>query len=258
MSMKFAPHHLTVPDGFAELLESLTREILRDQPDNLVDYCAEYFQRRLEIRDGKHDLDHIPSTAPGKPRKSGESNHVGAGEDELTTSSAPTETGDEESAATEEVIDIDLNDPEVHAAASKIQTAFRRQKKVDSNVPESAGAAAVPSAASPEVHMEEQEQLTDEADVTGDVDSQEDTGDDEVAEDEDELEEEEDDEATAPGSREEEYDEQVGDEGAEGAEEEDDDGIRNDGEEGEEDEEGEEEDDGGEDIEDDNSPVPED
>lgn len=33
-----------VPHGFQELLADLTREVLRDQPDNIVEYAALYFE----------------------------------------------------------------------------------------------------------------------------------------------------------------------------------------------------------------------
>ena len=33
----------TIPDGFADVLKSFTREVLRDQPDDINAYAAEYF-----------------------------------------------------------------------------------------------------------------------------------------------------------------------------------------------------------------------
>lgn len=51
MSVKFAPMHLRVPEGFQKILEGLTREILRDEPEELVPYCAQYFKSRMLLRD---------------------------------------------------------------------------------------------------------------------------------------------------------------------------------------------------------------
>ena len=36
-----------LPDGFRTLLFSLSREVLREQPDNLYEFCAEFFGKRL-------------------------------------------------------------------------------------------------------------------------------------------------------------------------------------------------------------------
>ena len=33
-----------VPSGFQEVLADLTREILRDQPTNIIEYAAKYFE----------------------------------------------------------------------------------------------------------------------------------------------------------------------------------------------------------------------
>ena len=33
----------TIPDGFADILKSFTREVLRDQPEDINGYAAEYF-----------------------------------------------------------------------------------------------------------------------------------------------------------------------------------------------------------------------
>ena len=35
-----------VPQGFYEILADLTHDILRDQPTNIVEYAALYFERR--------------------------------------------------------------------------------------------------------------------------------------------------------------------------------------------------------------------
>jgi hypothetical protein len=33
-----------VPEGFSEILHDFTREVLRDQPEDIVKYAAEYFE----------------------------------------------------------------------------------------------------------------------------------------------------------------------------------------------------------------------
>ena len=33
----------SIPDGFADILKSFTREVLRDQPEDINAYAAEYF-----------------------------------------------------------------------------------------------------------------------------------------------------------------------------------------------------------------------
>ena len=50
MSVSYAPTRLRIPTGFEHILEGLTREVLRDQPEDIVHYAAEYFQRMLEQR----------------------------------------------------------------------------------------------------------------------------------------------------------------------------------------------------------------
>ena len=43
---------LRVPDGFLELLESLYREVLRAQPDDVISFMALYLEDRLCDRIG--------------------------------------------------------------------------------------------------------------------------------------------------------------------------------------------------------------
>ena len=50
MSVSYAPSRLRIPTGFEHILEGLTREVLRDQPEDIIQYAAEYFQRMLEQR----------------------------------------------------------------------------------------------------------------------------------------------------------------------------------------------------------------
>uniref|UniRef100_A0A3Q3WLL5 RIIa domain-containing protein n=1 Tax=Mola mola TaxID=94237 RepID=A0A3Q3WLL5_MOLML len=50
MSVPFSNTHLRVPRGFDTILEGLTREVLRDQPDNIPKYAAQYFEALLKQR----------------------------------------------------------------------------------------------------------------------------------------------------------------------------------------------------------------
>lgn len=58
MAVQYAPTKLRVPPGFQNLLEGLAREVLREQPDDIVVFAAKYFQQRLVIREGnqKHQM----------------------------------------------------------------------------------------------------------------------------------------------------------------------------------------------------------
>ena len=50
---QFAPDSLRVPPGFENLLEGLAREVLREQPQNIIVFAADYFREKLSLRDGK-------------------------------------------------------------------------------------------------------------------------------------------------------------------------------------------------------------
>ena len=54
--MQYAPTKLKVPPGFQNLLEGLAREVLREQPENLIEFSANYFKNQLAIRNGKKCL----------------------------------------------------------------------------------------------------------------------------------------------------------------------------------------------------------
>ncbi|KAF7668982.1 hypothetical protein LDENG_00271750 [Lucifuga dentata] len=51
MSVPFSNTHLRVPCGFGTILEGLTREILRDQPEDIPTYAAKYFDTLLKQRE---------------------------------------------------------------------------------------------------------------------------------------------------------------------------------------------------------------
>ncbi|XP_036894166.1 sperm surface protein Sp17 [Sturnira hondurensis] len=51
MSIPFSNTHYRIPQGFGNLLEGLTREILREQPDDIPSFAAAYFENLLEKRE---------------------------------------------------------------------------------------------------------------------------------------------------------------------------------------------------------------
>ncbi|CAK8677800.1 unnamed protein product [Clavelina lepadiformis] len=55
MSVRYGAIKLKVPDGFKQLLENLSREILREQPKNIPRFSAAYFNRLLERREQGYD-----------------------------------------------------------------------------------------------------------------------------------------------------------------------------------------------------------
>ncbi|XP_038549934.1 sperm surface protein Sp17-like [Micropterus salmoides] len=51
MSVPFSNTHLRVPRGFGTILEGLAREVLRDQPEDIPKYAAQYFDTLLQQRE---------------------------------------------------------------------------------------------------------------------------------------------------------------------------------------------------------------
>ncbi|NWS16840.1 SP17 protein, partial [Pachyramphus minor] len=51
MSVPFSTTSVRVPAGFQNLLEGLVREVLREQPSDVVAFAAQHFQRLLEQRE---------------------------------------------------------------------------------------------------------------------------------------------------------------------------------------------------------------
>lgn len=52
MSVSFSSTTLRVPHGFANILEGLTKEVLRDQPEDIPTFAARYFTELLQKREG--------------------------------------------------------------------------------------------------------------------------------------------------------------------------------------------------------------
>lgn len=50
MAVPFSNTKLRVPQGFQTLLEMLSREILRDQPQNIYEYSATYLEGLVKQR----------------------------------------------------------------------------------------------------------------------------------------------------------------------------------------------------------------
>lgn len=52
MAVPFSNTTMRVPTGFASILEGLTREVLRDQPEDIPTFAAQYFTALLQKREG--------------------------------------------------------------------------------------------------------------------------------------------------------------------------------------------------------------
>ena len=48
MASKYSPN-FPIPDGFQEIIHEFAREILRDQPPDILSYAAEYFEALNEV-----------------------------------------------------------------------------------------------------------------------------------------------------------------------------------------------------------------
>lgn len=59
MAVPFSNTQLRVPPGFANILWCLAREVLREQPDNILQFGMEYFKKLLLIRRGNSTFKYI-------------------------------------------------------------------------------------------------------------------------------------------------------------------------------------------------------
>ncbi|KAF4009707.1 hypothetical protein G4228_001345 [Cervus hanglu yarkandensis] len=172
MSIPFSNTHYRIPQGFGNLLEGLTREILREQPDNIPAFAAAYFENLLEKREktsfdpaewGAKVDDRFYNNHAFKEQESPEKHEPGKENSqtsmkEKTALESPEEDKDmeenaalkiqaafrghlareEESACSkpdDDILDIPLDDPGANAAAAKIQASFRghmARKKIKS------------------------------------------------------------------------------------------------------------------------------
>uniref|UniRef100_A0A8C4YT73 Sperm surface protein Sp17 n=1 Tax=Gopherus evgoodei TaxID=1825980 RepID=A0A8C4YT73_9SAUR len=51
MSIPFSNTHHRIPPGFANLLEGLARKVLREQPEDIPAFAANYFEELLDKRE---------------------------------------------------------------------------------------------------------------------------------------------------------------------------------------------------------------
>lgn len=52
----YRPSPPKMPSGLVELMEGLTREVLKNNPTDLYGFCAGHIEHLLEIRDGPRKL----------------------------------------------------------------------------------------------------------------------------------------------------------------------------------------------------------
>uniref|UniRef100_G3TGN2 Sperm surface protein Sp17 n=2 Tax=Loxodonta africana TaxID=9785 RepID=G3TGN2_LOXAF len=126
MSIPFSNTHYRIPQGFGNLLEGLTREILREQPDNIPAFAAAYFENLLEKRE-KTNFD--PAEWGAKVDDRFYNNHAFQ-EEELPEKDVPENEKSQESVNEEEttvtVLEPSKEDKEkMEFAAVKIQAVFR-------------------------------------------------------------------------------------------------------------------------------------
>ena len=56
MAVPFSNTKLRVPKGFRNLLEDFTRDVLRNQPDDIFIFGAKYFQQLISNRNGNESI----------------------------------------------------------------------------------------------------------------------------------------------------------------------------------------------------------
>merc|ERR1712228_1066038 len=143
---------LTLPDGLEEALEGLAREVLRHQPENILDFAANHFDQLLKKRatsatkkseilengidnelqsiedeDGI-EVENIEEVEPS-PRDTAVKDEILVKNDsEKYKTSIDVQIPITKDVEEDEEPDIDLNDIEVQNAATKIQAGFRGHK----------------------------------------------------------------------------------------------------------------------------------
>ena len=53
MSVSYAAAKMRIPGGFEHILEGLVREVLREQPEDVIAFSAEYFNKKILLRKGR-------------------------------------------------------------------------------------------------------------------------------------------------------------------------------------------------------------
>ena len=56
MSVSYAAAKIRIPAGFEHILEGLVREVLREQPEDVIAFSAEYFNKKILLRKGMLNL----------------------------------------------------------------------------------------------------------------------------------------------------------------------------------------------------------
>ncbi|XP_074072529.1 sperm surface protein Sp17 [Macrotis lagotis] len=138
MSIPFSNTHYRIPQGFGNLLEGLTREILREQPDNIPVFAAAYFENLLEKRE-KTNFD--PAEWGAKVDDRFYNNHAFKEKPSVATDTKevppekcvpekdmPLESVKEQETQVSFVEEVSDTEEEEEAAAVKIQAAFRGHK----------------------------------------------------------------------------------------------------------------------------------
>ncbi|XP_006209899.1 sperm surface protein Sp17 [Vicugna pacos] len=121
MSIPFSNTHYRIPQGFGNLLEGLTREILREQPDNIPAFAAAYFENLLEKRE-KTNFD--PAEWGTKVDDRFYNNHAFK-EQEPPEKCPPGKEKSQTSMKEETSLKSSEEDKDKEKAAVKIQAAFR-------------------------------------------------------------------------------------------------------------------------------------
>ncbi|XP_031200148.1 sperm surface protein Sp17 [Mastomys coucha] len=124
MSIPFSNTHYRIPQGFGNLLEGLTREILREQPDNIPAFAAAYFENLLEKRE-KTSFD--PAEWGAKVEDRFYNNHAFKEQEqtEKCEQDLAKSSGREETPVTPFGESTEEEREQEEAAALKIQSAFR-------------------------------------------------------------------------------------------------------------------------------------
>lgn len=57
LAFALCPPELRIPPGFEAILDGFCRQVLKEQPEQIVHFAAEYFAAKLEARNGEFDDD---------------------------------------------------------------------------------------------------------------------------------------------------------------------------------------------------------
>ncbi|XP_012584940.1 PREDICTED: sperm surface protein Sp17 isoform X2 [Condylura cristata] len=123
MSIPFSNTQYRIPQGFGNLLEGLTREILREQPNNIPAFAAAYFENLLEKRE-KTSFD--PAEWGSKVDDRFYNNHAFKEQEPPEKSEPEKEKSEQEETSVTKLTPEDLEKEE--NAAITIQAAFRGHK----------------------------------------------------------------------------------------------------------------------------------